>query len=225
MIENSTIYCANICDPIDSWANFQHFRSPQRAKRHVDFSNGSKTATKTTAHSKPTYIFTAGSVSTESVSTAAGSVCEWSVAVESLGCNDGSRMSIGLFQGRDIRLDLDPIEIDWQTQYRQRRDSIAQQAPIWCVTSDGLCRAQDNLIGQFERGDHLLYFHQGDVVHVCVFTEADMGARLQFFLNQKNSSHLLADLNVFDVELDDLHLFVALQSLGDAATIFVTDSE
>jgi hypothetical protein len=174
---NATIYCQNNAGTLDQFATFQHFRSPNKPKKHIEFTDDDRTtattATKVSAHPKATYVYTAGSVSAHLGDPARS----WDMKLNSLNEKEG-RICIGLFHGRDLKMDEDPIpkpthlqkkNIEWGST--NGVGALNTQSPIWCVSTDGRYKTPDvtgfmSFVGNEPRSVPLV--REGDTVRVTL---------------------------------------------------------
>jgi len=243
--QGATIYCTNNAGTLDQWATFHHFRSPNKTKKHIEFNEDAKTATKTSAHPKATYVFTAGSVSAQR----GGPNRSWELKVHSLNIR-GGRMVIGLFQGRDLKLDEDPIpspaflkeKVEWGST--KGAGQIDTQSPIWAVSTDGKYKTPDStgFISMPGNSASMEQVCAGDIVRITLQPDV---SQLEFHV-AKGAPEIEPDTTPSSPETDtarpsldvkefrlwytlplgltaavsnDLHLFSALQSRNDSISI------
>lgn len=188
--QGTVLFCSNNAGTIDQWAAFQHFRSPQKPKKHVEFSVNEKMAIKTSAHPRPTYVFTAGSVSGQRGSP----VREWDVKVNALDSRNG-HLVVGLFQGRALKLDEDPIptpaavatsKVSWGSS--SGVGSIDTQSPIWCVATNGKYKTPE-MTGFISLPSNAISMQQvraGDVIRISL--QPDLG-QLEFYKLSRDKDH------------------------------------
>jgi len=244
--QGATIYCTNNAGTLDQWAIFQHFRSPNKPKKHVEFSEDEKTATKTATHPKATYVFTSGSVSAQRN----GPSHSWEVKVNALNVRKG-RIVIGLFQGRDLKLDEDPIpapaslkkKVEWGTT--TGAGQIDTQSRIWAVATDGKYKTPEStgFISMPGNDESMQQVSAGDLVRITLNPEL---AQLEFYISKaqpevepdttpsrpETETDIRPSLDVnefmpwYTLPLgltaavsNDLHLFTSLQTQKDSVTI------
>jgi len=238
---NSVIFCSNHAGTVKNWANFHHFRSPQKPKKHIQFSDNEQTATKTATHPCATYVFTAGAVS----GVRGGPVRVWQLKVQKI--DDKGSMAIGLFQGRDLRMQQEPWPIP---KNLNKPRGIDTQSPMWCISNEGQYKTPDEsgcLPAKRSWGEKR--FSTGDVIQVALYPDrqeleisvthaatseeedpassSDTDSTVEGEIGEvgdggASDSPLPEHLYTMPLglgEKDDLHFFATLHTQGDSVTI------
>jgi len=242
----AVIFCSNDVGTVNNWANFHHFRSPHKQKKHIAFSEDEKTATKSSVHPSATYIFTSGSVAGDS-----GPVRVWQLMIHEL--VDKSRMVIGLFEGRDLKMQEDPFPpkkaaLPWGAT--TGAGAVDTQSPMWCISTDGKFRTPDEvgfMPARVNWGEKR--FGAGDLLQLTLHPERQV---IEFHVTRAGEQeepaaeadpaessesgsedeeerkdvivslpeHLFTlPLGLTGQSAGDLHLFATLHSKGDSVTI------
>jgi len=231
--KDSTIFCTNHAGTTSNWATFQHFRSPQKKKKHVEFSNDQKTATKTSAHPSATYVFTAGAVTGGS-----GPVRVWQLHIHCL--HEEGGMELGLFQGRELKLEQHPFPV---VKSKTAALVVDRQSPMWCISTAGKYRSPDEddfMPARSSSEWSKRRFSEGDVLQVALHPEKQ---EISFHVTRMKTAdpadsdngssgeetpdpaapipeHLYTlPMGLSGKSADDLHFFATLYSKGDSVTI------
>jgi hypothetical protein len=148
-----------------------------------------------------------------------------------------SRLGIGLFQGRDLKMEEDPWPVtrtkaEWGAT--KGTGSLNTQSPLWCISSDGKFKTPDcsGMIPaktsweekRFNSRDMITVIlcpDQQEMEFLLTPTARDESGCKTELTTAEGEPGLLLSLPLGSVgeAADDLHLFVTLYSKGDAVTM------